>query len=69
MESPYNLKTLTEIEIVESASSPDTKDTSNETENSSVDDTEKSSVNLVHRMSNKIYGFFVPKQQLSMILK
>ena len=61
MESLYNLKTLSKIEIVESASSPDTKDTSNETENSPVDDIEKSSVNLIHRISNKIYGFFVPK--------
>ena len=64
MQSLYNLETLSEIEIVESmpkASSPNTEDTPNETENSPVDDTEKSSINLVHRFSSKIYGFLGTK--------
>ena len=64
MDSLYNLKTLSEIEIVESmlrASPPITEDTPNEAENSSVDTPEPTSVNLIHRISRRIYGFFGTK--------
>jgi len=64
MDSLYNLKTLSEIEIVESmlrASPPNTEDTPNETDNSPVDTPERSSVNLIHRISRRIYGFFGTK--------
>ena len=38
-----------------------TEDTPNETENSPVDTPEPSSVNLIHRISRRIYGFFGTK--------
>lgn len=44
-----SLKTLSEIEIIESmpkTSSPDTEDTSHDTEKSPMDDTEKSTMNM-----------------------
>ena len=44
-----SLKTLSEIEIIDSmpkTSSPDTEDTSHDTEKSPMDDTEKSTMNM-----------------------